>query len=237
MSSIWDSSSISTLLGSTSGIAASLGDYASIRNGSYGKLLKSYYGDSSSTTSTTGKSSTNYLDEILNERKNPTVSKEAASANSLLSSSADSLKSSLSTLQDSSTYEKTASDIATSAESFIKSYNDTVTSAKSSAISGVTSNLSGMMTKTASNSTALSAIGISVGNDGKLTMDSDKFKNADMATVKDVLQKYATSIQSNASLINFYSDTGSTTASAYTATGSYSSAGSDLVSGLFSGYS
>ena len=60
-----------------------LSDYASIRNGSYGKLLKTYYAkqqDSGTETSSKESRSGSVLDRILEEKKNPKVSKEVQEA-------------------------------------------------------------------------------------------------------------------------------------------------------------
>ena len=384
----------SSLFGQTSGLAGMIGDYNSIRNGSYGKLLKQYYGSTSSSySSKSGSTKTsNVLDRILEERRNPTVSAEVSKANAQLGSSVSSLKNSLGSLQSASTYEDTeggatardkmtsalksyvssyndavesskkttmnnvSSNIAgmmratsanadalkeigitinndgtinldekklqtaefdkiksifsgdeamsygsavasrlnrasvytenqtaaattdstsqkaaatsnsdsllksienitssklftmttdkdgksaydvdgilSEAENFVKFYNNTLGSAKNSNISGVTSNMASMMTKTASNSTALSGIGITVGADGKLSMSKDTFKSADMSKVQDVFGKYASEIKSNASLLNYYSTTGSGSTSSYSSTGTYTSA-SDLVSSMY----
>ena len=51
-----------------------LSDYASIKNGSYGKLMKTYYGttqDSGTGTSSKKSSSSTVLDRILEEKKIP----------------------------------------------------------------------------------------------------------------------------------------------------------------------
>lgn len=58
-----------------------LADYTSIKNGSYGKLMKAYYAEaksSSTGTTTSGKKSSSggVLEKILEEKKNPKVSKE-----------------------------------------------------------------------------------------------------------------------------------------------------------------
>ena len=84
-----DYSSLFSSLGSSAGSAASsnwLGDYAMIKNGSYGRLMKAYYAEAkaSSTTTSNGKSnSSNVLDKILEEKRNPKVSKEAQKANEI----------------------------------------------------------------------------------------------------------------------------------------------------------
>ena len=84
-----------------------LSDYASIKNGSYAKLMKTYYGgaQNSSTASSSKKSgSSNVLDKILDEKKNPKVSKEAQEANANLTSGLSTLKTSVSALQNGKTY-------------------------------------------------------------------------------------------------------------------------------------
>ena len=72
-----------------------ISDYASIKNGSYGKLMKAYYGSSqsssvsaaSTSSSSSAKSSTsNMLDRILEEKRNPKVSKDTQEANANLTS-------------------------------------------------------------------------------------------------------------------------------------------------------
>ncbi len=388
MSSSWDLSSIKTLMGSNNGLAGMIGDYNSIKSGSYGKLLKSYYGQATSGTASSKSSGSNITEKLMEQRRNPTVSKEVSTANAKLSSSVSNMTGSLSSLQDKATYEDTTGDAARSAlksyvsayndavesskkstmtavsknvagamkattadaeklkdlgvtinydgtlsldekklnsvdadkikavfdgndamsygskvatsmnraayyisdsaaaastdsaatkvsaaknsedlkssiaqmmsddlfakttgsdgsssydvksirsaaEDFIKNYNATIDSAKNSSVSGVTSNLSAMMKKTAENSGSLSSIGISVGSDGKLSMDKSAFEKADMARVSDVFQKYGAGISQNANLLNFYSASQNTSSSGYSATGAYSSG--NLVSSLYSG--
>ena len=85
-------------------------DWSSIRNGSYKKLMKSYYSNvvdssgSSTTASARRASSGNILDKILEEKKYPKVSQQVQEANSNLTSGISSLKSSVSTLQSEKTY-------------------------------------------------------------------------------------------------------------------------------------
>ena len=68
--------------GGNSGNMNFFSDYASIKNGSYGKLLKNYYGTGMSSTgnSSTAKTS-NVLERILEERRNPKVSEDVKEAN------------------------------------------------------------------------------------------------------------------------------------------------------------
>ena len=69
--------------GSGSGSTNFLADYASLKSGSYGRLMKAYYGgESSSTVSSGSKARTNnILEQILEERRNPKVSEDVKEAN------------------------------------------------------------------------------------------------------------------------------------------------------------
>ncbi len=94
-----DYSSLFSSMGSSSGNW--LADYATIKNGSYGKLMKAYYAEaksSSSGTTSTGKksNSSNVLDKILEEKRNPKVSKEAHKASSELTTGLSYLRNSVS---------------------------------------------------------------------------------------------------------------------------------------------
>ena len=64
-----------------------LSDYASIKNGSYGRLMKAYYGTgqaSNTSSDGTGRSSYNILEKLEQEKRNPKVSKDVQEANSSL---------------------------------------------------------------------------------------------------------------------------------------------------------
>ncbi len=98
-----------------------LSDYTSIKNGSYGKLMKSYYGTGSasgvnlpgtqtSSTNASGRKSgsRDVLEEILEAKKHPKVSKESQKSNAELTSGLSSLSSTVSALQSDKTYTDTA---------------------------------------------------------------------------------------------------------------------------------
>ena len=366
---------VSTLFGSQSGLSGMLSDYNTIRSGSYKKLLKSYYSSAEALSGTSTAKTSNVIDKLLEEKRNPKVSAEQTKTNALLDSSVSNLKSSLATLSKEKSYEDTseiktslknfvtaynsaienskkttnhaissnlanakevveehanelkeiginlnkdgslsidtkkldtvdmtkvknlfdttdalgfgskltsrinrasyyttgsastanndagavANETKTSAKDlkssidavlaedlfdksgdvitstvkdFIKNYNDTITAAKNSINSGVASNLSTLLSKTNANATELSTIGINVSYDGKLSMDEAKFGDSDSGIAKYVLTNYAKSIQTNASLVNFYASSQSGTSTGYNSSGAYSP--SDLVSNMYS---
>lgn len=179
---------------SSSGMGNMLSDYASIKNGSYGKLLKATYAKNSSSANSSGSTAktNNVLDKILEEKKNPTVSKETQEANSALSSNLSSLKTSLGALQKDSTFEDgtdgtTAKDkVASAVKSYVENYNNTVKSAKESTLAGATSNVASMMKATSANADKLKELGINVQSDGTLLLDEKKLKEADVNAVHEV---------------------------------------------------
>ena len=154
-----------SLFGNTSGLAGMLGDYSAIRSGSYGKLMKSYYGEQkSSILSGSGSRSKTVLDEVLEERRNPKESKEVSAANSKLSTSVSTFKNALGTLQSENTYKDTEngldarSKVENALKSYVSAYNDAVTTAKKSTNLNMTSNVAGAMEATKASVEAFSEL-------------------------------------------------------------------------------
>ncbi len=182
-----------SMFGNTSGLAGMLGDYSAIRSGSYGKLMKSYYGEQSSSISRGSSSSRskNVLDEIIEERRNPKESKEVSAANSKLSTSVSTFKNALGTLQSENTYKDTEngldarSKVENALKSYVSAYNDAVTTAKKSTNMNMTSNVAGAMGATKESVEALGELGITMNHDGTLAFDAKKFKTIELSTIKD----------------------------------------------------
>ncbi len=181
-----------SLFGNTSGLAGMLGDYSAIRSGSYGKIMKSYYGEQKSSVSSRSSSkSKTLLDEILEERRNPKESKEVSAANSKLSTSVSTFKNALSTLQNENTYKDTEngldarSKVENALKSYVSAYNDALTTAKKSTNLNMTSNVAGALDATKASAEELSELGISVNSNGTLTFDANKFKTIELDTVKN----------------------------------------------------
>ena len=199
-----------------------LSDYSSIKNGSYGKLMKAYYGtgQSSSTSSGGRKGSTyNILEKLEAEKRNPKVSKDVQEANSKLTSGLSTLKNSISTLQSSSTYTDTengssASDKVVSAvKSFVSNYNDVVTASKGSTLTSQTSYVANMMSATSANADKLAEIGIRVNAKGTLEINEAKLKAADISQIQEMfssedVMSYGSRL---ASRVQFANTAGSTT--------------------------
>ena len=183
-----------------------------IKNGTYKKLLKSYYSsleeNSGSTTSTSKRrGQNNIIDKLLKEKMYPTVSKETQEANTNLTNGIGSLKSSISTLQNENTFEdtengKTASEKVVSAmKSYVNNYNNVVTASKSSTLSNKTAYVANMMSTTSKFEKELGEIGVMLKSDGTLQLDETKLKNTDLSKVQklfstDNIQSYGSTIAS-----------------------------------------
>ncbi len=173
-----------------------LSDYASIKNGSYARLMKSYYGTGQTLGSVpSSKKSTktsNVLDKILEERKNPKVSKNVQEANENLTKGISNLKSSVSALQSDGTYTNTengqsaADKVVSAMKTFVSDYNNVVNSAKGSTLANKTAYVANMMGSTAANADKLEEIGIRVNARGNLELNEAKLKAADLSKVQEL---------------------------------------------------
>lgn len=171
-----------------------LSDYASVKNGSYAKLMKTYYGTAQSSSAAASKksSSGNILDKILDEKKNPKVSKEAQEANANLTTGLSSLKSSVAALQKDGTYTDTANGksaadkVVSAMKAFVSDYNNVVSAAKNSTLANKTAYVANMMNSTAANADKLAEIGVSINGNGTLELNEAKLKEAGVSKVQDL---------------------------------------------------
>ena len=193
----WNYNSSNSLYGSNSStnLYSLFSERAAIKNGTYKRLLKSYFGSMNSDTTTSAnrnRTSNNIIDKLLQEKMYPTVSKETQEANDKLTSGLSSLNSSVSALQKDSTYEdtengSTAVDKVVSAmKSYVNNYNDVVTASKGSTLANKTAYVANMMSTTSKYADQLSEIGVTLKQDGTLQLDETKLKNADLSKVQSL---------------------------------------------------
>ena len=167
--SSYDSSSISMLfssLGSSSKstnsgtLGINLSDYASIRSGSYSKLMKSYYKLDSNDTKTSAKDKTN---------TSTSTSKDSAKTLANIESAAEKLTASAKELystKSNSVFSKKADGnydtdkIYENVSSFVEDYNSLLTTSAKSSASRIESSISSMKNLTSGNSKDLAEIGI-----------------------------------------------------------------------------
>ena len=214
----------------SSGGTFSLSDYASIKNGSYGKLLKAYYAQEDA-------------------QKVPS-NKDSVQKSTMIKLGADALKKSADALMDDSLWEKkklTKKDETTGEESeiedydwdeinkavkaFISDYNDVIEQAGESNSKGVLRNAVWMTGTTEANENVLSKIGITVGKGNKMELDDEKLKKADIGTLKTLFTGHNSFASKVSMKANSISNAAAWSSGTYKSNGTYNNSLSELVSG------
>ncbi len=200
MSNIWNLNNASALFSSMNSLSSGInfGDYNAIRNGSYRKLLKAYYADEKTTTSK--KNTTTKKDDYTTDRTGLTLMKKDA----------DELKDSAKALSDSSLWKQTNGSydmdkITKAVKDFASDYNDVISQSAKVSNKDITQYKNWMSSMTSTMSKALSQVGVSAGVDGKLTVDEDTLKNADIKNLKSLFSgntSYTSQIEQKASNIS-----------------------------------
>ena len=221
-----------------------LADYASIKNGSYGKLMKAYYakdsGDSKTAASTIAKKDT--AKKAL-AKVETTTDALKESADALLATGKNDLFAQKDiTTKDENGIETTTKGYDTSAiynavNSFVTNYNSVMAAVDDVSDTTVNNRTESLGNTTIANSKQLAKIGITMKNDGTLSLDKDAFMKADMSTVKSLFQgngSYGYRVSAHSSMINFAADHASTRSSLYTGTAGYT--GLYNAGNLFSSY-
>lgn len=218
---------------------SSFGNYASIRSGTYKKLLNSYYSKVKQ-----GQPSASDEDKKTNawnnrySYTNPALTsarKEAdeltASANALTAQGSKSLfTEKYTTTTDAETgvqtttkgYDRDA--IEKAVNSFVTDYNSAVKAGRNSANSNVQRNTAYMTQQTGIYARSLSEVGISIEKDNTLSVDSDKLKSANIDTLKRVFNgptSFASQTASRSGSISQSAARASSPASTYNRTGNY----------------
>lgn len=167
-----------------------LADYASIKNGSYGKLMKSYYKEMNSDKTSSGNknevnnnNSTNKTETSVDSVKKQELVDLQKATNELKNSSDKLLKKGSASLFKSEYKESDKEALYKAVSDFVGDYNNVLEKGSASA-NGSIARMSGRLQDTAKdNKQALESIGITI-DKGKLTINKDNFMKADMNQVK-----------------------------------------------------
>ena len=231
-----------------------LSDYASIKNGSYGKLMKAYYAKNGNDSTVKSAAKTDKT-----TKKSISTAADSAKTLSGIEKSADELKESADALitkgsksvfhkkdvttKDELGFEHTTKEYDTNAiykavSDFTKDYNSLIEKAGSSNTKSIINRMNSLIGMTDANERLLSEVGITVNGDNTLSLDEETFKKADMTTVKSLFNgnsSYAYRVSAKASLIDFAASTESAKANTYTGAGTYSNAYSagNIVDSIF----
>lgn len=180
MSSLFSSMGTTNTSSTSNGmLGINLNDYASIRNGSYGKLMKSYYA----------------LDEEkVNDKKSKNDTDDSDATIRGIKTTADELKDSAAALYSSkSLFAKDANGeynmeaIYEKVSAFIEGYNSMIGSVGSAETEGIANAGASIVNNTSNNIDMLSKLGVSVsGADFTLSIDKEKFLKANISDVKSM---------------------------------------------------
>lgn len=215
----------------------------------YYEMNDSSSGSSNKTGTVTSKEPSSILQKLEKEReaaKKKTTESSTATETTAASTAADSTESKLTltsaadalqadarTLASKDTFAKVKDQdgketdqydtdkITDAVKSFVKDYNNLIDTASSSKNSGVVSNMSRIQNKTSANANALNEIGITVGKDGKLSVDEDKLKAAGGENIQKAFDDYSSAVATNSSLVGYYAGTQAGSSSGYTAQAAY----------------
>jgi len=220
-------------LGSSSKVAGSnfFTEHASIKNGSYYKLMKAYYGkDASDAVKSIGNKSGSKDNSATISKVQDTTDALKDSADKLLANGSKSVFNKVDvTKKDENGVESTSKGYDVDAiykgvEKFVKDYNSVVNATKDSKSTSIQGYAQNMVGYTAVNKKSLNDIGITVNSDNTLSIDEKTFRNANMEKVKSLFNQtgsygYRTSTQ--ASMINMAADREASKAPTYNAAGTY----------------
>lgn len=213
----------------TSSSGSVLGEYASIKNGSYKKLLNSYYKKQVNEANGSVK-----LDVTKKELLSTKQAAEGlkSSARALTQTGATSV---FEKVKKSVTDEKTGvttevedydqDKILSAVKSFTKAYNSTIDTSADQDNLPILRKASIMTSATSANSALLKKVGISIGEGNQLSVDETKFKKADINDLKTLFEgknSYADRVLSKAIEISLVASNAMSSNRLYGVNGRYS---------------
>lgn len=225
--------SMTTSRGNSLGNLNFLSDYASIKNGSYGKLMKAYYAkDAADKAASTGKDTETKKKSISTAADSAKTLSEIEKAADTMKESADSLlvKGSKSVFRKKNEKATVSEEYDTDAiykavSGFVTDYNDLLGKTSAASSKNLQSKADTLAAVTIANAKLLSRVGITVNSDSSLSLDEKAFKKSDMGTVKNLFGTtgaYGYKVSAQASMIDYTAAKESTRSNTYTANGTYS---------------
>lgn len=225
--------SMTTSRGNSLGNLNFLSDYASIKNGSYGKLMKAYYAkDAADKAASTGKDTETKKKSISTAADSAKTLSEIEKAADTMKESADSLlvKGSKSVFRKKNEKATVSEEYDTDAiykavSGFVTDYNDLLSKTSAASSKNLQSKADTLAAVTSANAKLLSRVGITVNSDSSLSLDEEVFKKSDMGMVKNLFGTtgaYGYKVSAQASMIDYTAAKESTKSNTYTANGTYS---------------
>ena len=185
VSTLFNSLNANSNSGATGGV--DLAGYAAIKNGSYGKLVKAYYSEGSKSTDTAKAASSSSKTSSAKSAADDTDK----TGRTQLKKDANELKSAAEALGKDDLWKtadgKTDTDKVTGAvKDFVNSYNKVLEQSSKVSSKEVSQDVQFMTGMTGTFTKILGKAGITVGADGKMSVDEEALKKADIATVKSL---------------------------------------------------
>lgn len=163
-----------------SGLYSSLGDYSSIKSGSYKKVLTAYY------KNTDGDSTTKAATNTNKKTNNTTVNETMTNVKKKTDALQDAASTLLETGKDSVFASEDKTKVVSAVKDFVTAYNNTLTEA-ADASDDVAKKATYMTNSTNIYKKDLENIGITIGDDNKLSVDEEKLKSAETTKVKQLM--------------------------------------------------
>ena len=166
-----------------------LANLAAIKNGSYGKLVKSYYSGTDKANDAARASSA----KAANTAKTTVKDEVDKTGLTQLKKDADELRTATEALDKDDLWKKTGgkadmSKIASAVKDFANGYNKVIDQASKTGSKEISQDVGFMTGMTDTFSKVLGKAGITVGADGKLSVDEEALKKADEATIKSLFK-------------------------------------------------
>ncbi len=176
-----------------------LSDYKMIKSGSYKKLMKSYYSKDNETARTSKTDNT----KKKAQAKDTTGLSQMKTQADTLKTTAEKLASDDLWKQKNGAYDTEG--IASAVKAFASDYNSVVKQAEKVTSSDVTQQTGYMTSLSRTMAGALSKVGVTVDAEGRMSVDEEKLKGADMKNVKALFngsKSYTSQVSQNAKAIS-----------------------------------
>lgn len=204
-----------------------LSDYSSIKSGTYGKLLKSYY------STDDGKKS---AEAVKDKNKKQTVeADETKKLYNTVSATAGALQKSVDDIKALKS-DATDEEVYNAVNSYVKNYNSLIDAGAKTGNDGITGKLNTITGNTVANGKKLGSIGITIDENGKLSLDKEKLAKADNSAVKSLFAdraSYGYSVSVTAGMAASSASYEASKTSIYTNSGSYNVSTGTMMDSLF----
>ena len=192
-----------------------LKDYGLVKSGAYGKLMKAYYAEDKTSESAS---------KIVSKDANKAAGKSTASENyGKVAEAAGSVKESIEKIRNAT---KEDTDLLVSAvKGFVKSYNSMIEAAADKEVvndSSISSRITVLSSLSNGYTEKMDSIGLIAEKDGKIGIDEDKLKAADVSDIKDLFAErssYGYSVSVSAGMVQSNASYAATRNSLYNSSG------------------